>query len=259
MRRRFDGAGWASLAILLALASPAAAQDEAAWGEIRANIVGEKPIGDGAALVSLEAPARAEDAALVPVTLRLTGTGAAITRLTLVVDENPAPVAGTFTFPAGLHAFTLSTRLRVNSYSYIRAIVETADGRVAMVKRYVKAAGGCSAPAGKDPAEARAHVGEMRFRSFAEQGEAQIQLRHPNNSGMQMDQVTRLYTPAWYVEALSVRQGDAPLFTLTGGISISEDPTFRFNYSSTGAPVTIEAKDTEGRVFRQTFPAEGGS
>lgn len=261
MRRHPVRASWACLAIVLALASPAAAEDEAAWSEIRANIVGDKPIGDGSGLLTLDAPARAEDAALVPVTLRLAApaTGAPIARLTLVVDENPAPVAGTFTFPPGLHEFTLSTRLRVNSYSFIRAIVETADGRVAMVKRYIKAAGGCSAPAGKDPAEARAHLGEMRFRSFAQSGEAQIQLRHPNNSGLQMDQVTRLYTPAWYVEALTLRQGDTPLFTLTGGISISEDPTFRFSYRSTGAPVTVEAKDTEGRVFRQTFPAEGGS
>ena len=44
---------------------------------------------------------------------------------------------------------------------------------------------------------------------------------------------------------------------MTGGISISEDPTFRFSYRPTGEAVTVEAKDTEGQVYRQTFP--GGS
>jgi sulfur-oxidizing protein SoxY len=261
MRRRlyFAGLAWAMLA--LAWTGTSVAQSESAWVEIRANIVGERPIEDGAALLALEVPGRAEDAALVPVTIRLNlpEASAPIARLILVVDENPAPVVGIFTFPAGQRAFNMSTRLRVNSYSFVRAILETADGRLAMVKHYVKAAGGCSAPAGKDPQEARAHLGEMRFRTFADPSEAQIQLRHPNYSGLQMDQITRLYTPAWYVETLTLRQGDMPLFSLTGGISISEDPTFRFSYRSNGAPVTVEARDTEGRVFQQTFPAEGGS
>jgi sulfur-oxidizing protein SoxY len=149
--------------------------------------------------------------------------------------------------------------VRVNSYSWVRAIAETSDGALHMTKAYVKAAGGCSAPASKDPAEALANLGQMRFRAFAERGDAQVQLRHPNYSGLQMDQVTRHYTPAWFVESLSVRQGDTPLFSMTGGISISEDPTFRFSYASTGEPVSVEARDTEGRVFRQTFPAGDAS
>ena len=99
----------------------------------------------------------------------------------------------------------------------------------------------------------------VRLRAFAERGDAQVQLRHPNYSGLQMDQVTRHYTPAWFVESLSVRQGDTPLFSMTGGISIGEDPTFRFSYASTGEPVSVDARDTEGRVFRQTFPAGDAS
>jgi sulfur-oxidizing protein SoxY len=74
-----------------------------------------------------------------------------------------------------------------------------------------------------------------------------------------MDQVTRLYTPAWYVETATVKQGEQPLFTMEGGISISEDPTFRFTYAGGSEPVTVEAVDTEGRVFRRTFPGSDGS
>ena len=236
----------------------AAAQDEAAWSEIRPNIAGTRPIEDGAGVIALDAPARAEDAALVPITVRLLEGGKArVRRVTLVVDENPAPVVGTVELAAAKDDFVLSTRIRVNSYSFVRAIAETEDGRLAMVKSYVKAAGGCSAPAAKNPVEAKAHLGEMRFRVFADRGEAQAQIRHPNYSGLQMDQLTRHYTPAWYVEKFEVRQGETPLFSMTGGISLSEDPTIRFSYASTGAPITIEARDTQGNVFRKEFPAAG--
>ena len=245
-------------AFLLGSLAPAAAQDETAWSEIRANILGIRPIEDGAGTIALEAPTRAEDAALVPLTVRLKGDAAArVSRITLVVDENPAPVVGTINLGRTGGEFTFSTRIRVNSYSFVRAIAETEDGRLMMVKSYVKAAGGCSAPAAKDPVEAKAHLGEMRFRVFAERGEAQAQLRHPNYSGLQMDQVTRLYTPAWYVEKLEIRQGDRPLLSMTGGISLSEDPTIRFSYASTGEPVTVEARDTQGQVFLKEFPAAG--
>lgn len=254
---------WASVAMVaLAWATPGVGQEEATWTEIRPNIAGDRAIEDGTGLVTLLVPKRAEDAALVPVEVKIKlpeGDSRRVKALTLVVDENPAPLVGTFRFKEGRPAFDLSTRIRVNSYSYVRAIAETDDGRLYMAKAYVKAAGGCSAPAVKDPAEAKANLGQMRFRAFADRGEAQVQVRHPNYSGLQMDQVTRLYTPAWYVESLTVRQGERPLFTFEGGISISEDPTFRFSYRPNGEPVTVETKDTEGRVFRQTFPPSGAS
>ena len=237
---------------------------EATWASIKPDIFGDKPIEDGSPLVSLEAPKRAEDAAIVPFEIHASlpeSDPRTIKAITLVVDENPSPLVASFSLGEGRKSFDLSTRSRVNSYSFVRAVVETSDGKLHMAKAYVKAAGGCSAPAGKDPVEARAHLGEMRFRSFADTGrsEAQVQIRHPNNSGMQMDQVTRLYTPAWFIQNLTVKQGRHVLFAMEGGISISEDPTFRFSYRPDGEPVSVEAKDTEGTVFRKEFPGGQGS
>jgi sulfur-oxidizing protein SoxY len=74
---------------------------------------------------------------------------------------------------------------------------------------------------------------------------------------MQMDQVTRLYTPAWYVERLDVQQGGKPLFSMDGGISLSEDPTFRFSYEPGGGEVDVQATDTEGNRFHESFAAQG--
>lgn len=262
MRAVSRAAASATFALLALLAPPALAQEETTWGELRAQVVGGREVGDAAGLIELVTPRRAEDAAIVPLEVKVrlpSGDPRKVTALTLVVDENPAPVVGTFRLAEGRQTFDLQTRVRVNSYSWVRAIAETDDGRLHMTKAYVKAAGGCSAPAAKDPAEALANLGQMRFRVFADRGEAQVQLRHPNYSGLQMDQVTRLYTPAWYVEKVSVRQGDRPLFSMEGGISISEDPTFRFSFARNGEPVTVEAVDTQGKTFRQTFPAGEGS
>ncbi|QDL93808.1 quinoprotein dehydrogenase-associated SoxYZ-like carrier (plasmid) [Paroceanicella profunda] len=256
-----------TLAALAALASPLAAQERASpmqpsesWDSLRTDIIGTAELQDGTGILSLDAPYRAHDAALVPVHVVQTG-GARIVKLTLVVDENPAPVVAEFSFGPAMGQVDLETRVRVNEYSNIRVLAETEDGTVYMTGRYVKASGGCAAPAMKDSVAAQNALGQMRLRAFAPEqpgarGLAQVMLRHPNYSGLQRNQVTQLYIPARFVNALEVKQGDATLFTMTGGISISEDPTFRFAYTDNGAPfITIRATDTDGQVFQEAFPA----
>ena len=86
--------------------------------------------------------------------------------------------------------------------------------------------------------------------------EAQILIRHPNYSGMQMDQVTRLYVPAHFVKSVRIRQGDDLLLSIDSGISISENPAFRFDYRPNGAAsFSAEVEDSDGRSFRQEWPA----
>ncbi len=207
--------------------------------------------------IGLDAPARAEDAAIVPMTLRL--KAADLKQATLVVDQNPMPMAATFAFGAAAGVTFVATRLRVNSYSNVHAVGETRDGALHAQVKFVKAAGGCSAPAGKNMDEAAASLGQMKYREFksAEPGrrEAQIMIRHPNSSGMQMDQMTHLYIPAHYIDKVEVRQGEALLFSMEGGISLSEDPNFRFSYAPNGAKtISVEAHDTKGNVFKQEWP-----
>jgi hypothetical protein len=49
---------------------------------------------------------------------------------------------------------------------------------------------------------------------------------HPSNSGLQSDQVTLLYIPAFFVNELRLWQDDRLVLAMEGGISISEDPIF---------------------------------
>jgi sulfur-oxidizing protein SoxY len=134
-----------------------------------------------------------------------------------------------------------------------------------VAKTFVKASGGCSAPAAKNLEEAKAKIGQMRFRQFARSGEgptsgareAQIMIGHPNNSGLQMDQVTQLYVPAFFINELRVWQDDSLVLAMEGGISISEDPNIRFTYVPNGAKnFRVEAKDTEGHVFQNEWPID---
>jgi sulfur-oxidizing protein SoxY len=55
-----------------------------------------------------------------------------------------------------------------------------------------------------------------------------------------------------------VFQGDDRLFLLEGGISLSENPVFRFGYSDNGAEnLRVRAEDTEGNVFEQILSKAG--
>jgi sulfur-oxidizing protein SoxY len=213
-------------------------------------------------VISVEMPYRAEDAAIVPVTLHTilpAGDTRRVVAITLVIDQNPAPMAARFELGQDSAVSQISTRVRVNNYTEVHAVAELSDGKLYVAKTYVKASGGCSAPAAKNADEAKGKLGQMRFRQFARPGEgpvsgtreAQIMIGHPNNSGLQMDQLTQLYVPAFFVNELQVLQDDKLILKMTGGISISEDPNIRFTYVPDGAKrVRVEAKDTDGHVFQ---------
>ncbi|RYX94726.1 MAG: quinoprotein dehydrogenase-associated SoxYZ-like carrier [Bradyrhizobiaceae bacterium] len=263
----------ACIAICLSmLAGPAAAIDKHdPWPGLVQDIFDNKPISDGADVIALDMPARAEDAAIVPVTLRIkpgADPGRRVVAITLVIDENPAPMAAKFLLGADANVSEIATRVRINNYTNVHAVAEASDGRLYMVKTYVKASGGCSAPAAKNIEEAKGRLGQIRYRPFTrpEDGtrggaqEAQVMIGHPNNSGLQMDQVTQLYVPAYYVDRIQLWQDDAPILSMEGGISISEDPNIRFTYVANGAnTLRVEAKDTDGHRFEKTWKIDGST
>lgn len=248
-----------------AMQSPLAAADDDPWPQIAADAFNGRPLADGSSLLAIEMPARAEDAAVVPVTMRTTlpaGDPRTPKSFTLVIDQNPSPVAATFKVGAGVTM--ISTRVRVNSYTDAHAVAELSDGKLYVVKTYVKASGGCSAPMATS-GEDKTTIGQMRFRQFARPTagpataprEAQIMIRHPNNSGLQRDQVSLLYIPLFIVRQLRVWQGDQLLLEMDGGISISENPNIRFSYLPNGATTfRAEATDTDGHVFKAEWPVE---
>ncbi len=79
------------------LSASAADKREKAWGDLKEEFFENVEISDGNALLSIEAPTRAHDAAVVPVKITAK-PGAKFKRLVLFVDENPIPMAADFKF-----------------------------------------------------------------------------------------------------------------------------------------------------------------
>ena len=239
--------------------SAGADPDEARWAELRAHYFGDAEVLAGDALLELDAPTRAHDAAVVPITVHALDSSRPIVRLHLLVDDNPLPLAGIVDFaPAARRWQSLETRIRINEYTHVRANAETEDGTLHMVSRFVKAAGGCSAPALGDLDAAMANAGRMRLLLGGDGAalprspvaEAVVKISHPNSSGMQFDQISRNYIPAFYVDAIEAEVDGEPLFELETNFSMSENPTVRLKWRSEGEPGALEARATDSKGNR---------
>lgn len=236
------------------------------FDELRPAIFGQRAILDGHGIVSISAPNRPEDIRAVPFDLEANlKDGRTIKAITLVVDNNPSPVAASFTFGPGRDHVGLGIKFRLNQQSDIRAVVEASDGKLYMVSQLVKFPGGqaaCSAPPSTPAAESAANMGKMKLTDVANAVAAssvnprvRFDLSHPNHTGMVLDQITLLYTPLKMIEKLSVRQGDEPVFDMEGSIALNENPTIEFDYRRNGATqMTFVATDSDGAVFEHALP-----
>lgn len=249
---------------LSALAANTREADQAErWKSVRETVFAGRSISeDSAGLIELDTPARAFDAAVVPIAIR---TGMAQTperyvkKLWLVVDGNPSPVGAVFTFTPESGRADIETRIRIEEYTYVRAIVETNDGKLHMKANYVKAAGGCSAPAGKDMEAALASLGKMKLRvdGDADAGKpvlAQLMVSHPNVSGLAIDQFTRIAPAPYFVRSIEVRYAGKPVLTADVDFTISENPSLRFYFLPKGAG-ELQAKvvDTKDLEFQSSI------
>jgi len=259
--KRLDRAAFLVLAmvgLLVLSALPAFAEEDDPWPDIRAYLFEDREILDGADVIRLDAPVRAEDAAVVPikVTAEILQTDERyIERIHLLIDKNPAPIAGVFHLTPESGVATIATRVRVNEYTNVRAVAEMNDGALYMATRFVKASGGCSAPALKDHEVAMSRLGRMKVKSITpftpkEPNQVQLMISHPNYSGLQMDQVSRNWVPPHFVESIDVSYGGRTIMTVEGDISLSENPSVRFSFVPEGpGELEIKAVDTEGGVF----------
>lgn len=247
--------------VLLHLNGPANAEEEDVWPSLRSEVFGTRAIEENSSLVILDAPERAEDAAVVPLTVRVPpSVKGPLKAMWLIIDKNPAPVAAAVTFgPAagnggGERRFT--TRVRIDAYSYVHAVVETGDGTLHMTKAFVKASGGCAAPAPKDADRANDDLGKTLVKSFdpalpsSALREGQIMIKHPNNNGLQMDPETRAYVPARFIREVTVSRGADLVFKAETSFSLSSNPHFRFTYGNGGdSTLDVTSIDTDETTF----------
>lgn len=240
-----------------ALANDDAAEQAARWKDVAFAIFGERVMEDGSELLKLTTPNQVINAALVPVSVELLGDRRVVA-VSVIVDNNPSPLAGTFRLGPAFARQALKMRLRIQEFSLVHAVAETDDGKLYAVARYVKAAGGCSAPDAVASNDVLARMGKMQLRRErtpdATLVPAQLMISHPNYSGMQQNPSTGEYTPARYLERVSVSVGGEKAFDLETGISMSEDPAISFTYVAKGdGAVEVKALDSSSAAFSQQF------
>jgi sulfur-oxidizing protein SoxY len=252
--------------------SVVAAADEAQkagnWDLVRSSLFGTRPIAENdGTVILLEAPERAEDAAIVPLSIRTKVAQSPqryIRKVYLVIDRNPSPVGAIFTFTPESGRADIDTRVRIEEYTTVRAIAEMNDGKLHMASKYVKAAGGCSAPAGKDLEAAMARVGKMKIKlddnlKAGEPSVAQLMVSHPNVSGLAMDQLTRLYAPPQFVRKIDVSYAGKPVMSAEVDFTISEDPNFRFYFvPKEGGELKAEVVDSKDLKFSSSVEVAPG-
>ena len=229
------------------------------WQDLEQTMFGNKTATTDDQAVQLDAPARALDAALVPITITLADPKN-VKSLYLVIDDNPSPIAAHFQFGPDADPKEIKMRVRVNTYTDMHVVAEMKDGKLLQTMKFVKASGGCSAPMGMSDEEAMQNMGEMKLKVAGDVTpdkpvDATLMIRHPNFNGMQMNQVTRQYTPARYIQTIAVKYDDKQVFNLDTDISLASNPVINFDFVPTSAKgsLAVDVKDSQNGTWAKTF------
>ena len=227
------------------------------WPVMKESFFAGKTVEE-ASFIKVEGPQRAESGAQVPLTLTIDGplTGNdAIKKVYVLVDANPIQLAAIYHFTPLNGKAQIDTRIRLETDSYVRAIGETADGRLLMARTEIRAAGGCGGPLEVNMAEVRANSGKIKLNvaqpvKKGEINSAVFRIKHPMMTGLQRDLATGGYWPAFFINKVAFTFNGQPVMSADFGPGVSEDPYLRFNFVPDG-PGTLEVKaeDNEGRSF----------
>ncbi len=235
------------------------------WAQLRQSLFGSRPIDEGPnGVIQLDVPFRPDDAGAVPVSIKTAAPQSPerfVKRIVVVIDKNPEPLAAVFHLTRETGLATLETEMRVDTHSPVRAIAETADGKLYMQVKMVKAAGGCAAlpVLDADIAAAAARIGQMQIRVpdtvvRNEPNRLQLIVNHPNYTGFQMHPIKLYPISAYYVTSVAVTYDGKPILTAETTIANSSDPSFRFFFLPSG-PGTLKAevKDSRGQTFAKSL------
>jgi sulfur-oxidizing protein SoxY len=239
--------------------SALAEADPKLWPVVKEAFFAKRDIQE-VEFMKIEAPRRAESGAQVPVTFSLdkaAANGVDIKKIYVLVDANPIQLAAIYHLTDMLGNFQLATRIRMETDSFVRLVGESADGKLYMVKREIRAAGGCGGTVDNDESAVRAAAGKIKLNvespvTFGSAASTTFNIRHVMRTGLQRDLVSQGYVPAFYINKTDFTYNGKPVMTVDVGVGTSEDPYFKFNFIPE-APGTLEvtATDNEGKVFSQ--------
>ena len=213
------------------------------WNEwLKNNLYGSQKIIQTKDII-IDSPYRAIDSGDVPIVI--TTKSKDLIKFTLIIDENPTPCCATFEF-VGLLPY-IETNIRVNAYTHLTVVAEDIDGNLYVNRKYIKAAGGCSATPIVDSDVPKDKIDIIDDKLHFDK--KKIQFNHPNYSGLQFNQLTRTEIPADYIDSVVVKTSKG-IFSYEGTIGISQNHYFTL-YS--GNIEKIIYTDNLGNNYEETY------
>lgn len=219
-----------------------------------------------ASFIKIDAPKRAESGAQVPVTFSIdnaAANGVVIKHLHVFVDGNPIPLTATYHLTDALGNFQVATRVRFQTDAFIRVVGETADGKLYLASREVRAAGGCGGTVENDEKALRAAAGKIKLSvesptKFGSSNPTTFNIKHTMRTGLQRDLVFEGIIPAFYINKIDFSYNGKPVLGIDVGVGTAEDPYFKFNFIP-DAPGVLEvrATDNEGKAFAHQIDVKG--
>lgn len=256
----------ASVAFFSGFASPAFAEaDPKLWPVVKEAFFPKRDIQE-VEFIKIDGPRRAESGAQVPVTFsydKAAANGVDIKKIYVIVDANPIQLAATYHLTDLLGNFNLETRIRMETDSFVRLVGETADGKLYMAKREIRAAGGCGGTVENDEAKTRAEAGKIKMNvedpvKVGAVNTAVFNIRHVMRTGLQRDLVSQGFVPAFYINKTDFKYNGKPVMTVDVGVGTSENPYMKFKFTP-DAPGKLEvtATDNEGKSFSHAVDVNG--
>ena len=189
------------------------------WNEwLKNNLYGSQKIIQTKDII-IDSPYRAIDSGNVPIVI--TTKSKDLIKFTLIIDENPTPCCATFEF-VGLLPY-IETNIRVNAYTHLTVVAEDIDGNLYVNRKFIRAAGGCSATPIVNSDVPRDKIDIIDDKLHFDK--KKIQFNHPNYSGLQFNQLTRTEIPADYIDFVVVKTSKG-IFSYDGTIGISQNHYF---------------------------------
>jgi len=238
--------------------------DEAWEQNLRKQNFQDRQIIEGAEqnIFELKAPYTAEDATVVPISVHTKIPQTAdryIKKMSIFVDMNPMPVVGFFEFTPDSGKADLAMRIRVDTFSYVRAVAELNTGELYMTKSFVRAKGACSAPPPASMEDSKKLLGKMKMKvvgdlALGEPNLMQVKVRHPNITGMAPLKIgSRIIPPAFFMDTFEVDYNGKLIVKATLTFSISMDPALRFYFTPKEEGImTVKGTDTKKNAFSST-------
>ena len=148
--------------------------------------------------------------------------------------------------------------------SFVRAVGETADGKLYMASTTIRAAGGCGGTIDTtDEGAVRAAAGQIKMNvatpvTFGSATATSFNIKHPMRTGLQRDLVSQGYLPAFYIQKAAFTYNDKPVLNVEFGVGTSEDPYLRFEFiPDAPGKLAVKAEDNEGKSFSHEMEVKG--